>query len=264
MSKRNWLVGLFVSLYVGMLSAGGVNSSGASGLNGGLSMYINAAEGGDISDRRLSHLQDYFQKRQCNIQVITAGHKSAGAFDADIVFMPLKQEIPAPFQKVFGLSVVDDQFLSASLLVRSSTGINDLTKLGGVRIAFLSPNSVTGFYWQKKLLHNAGVMLKKDLITFTNSNLGAMSLLLHKDVFAAGVATPLAKKWAKANDLTIVAESPRVETGGLWMKRGVAQRDIDQCKKLFKNLFENNSDRAIKKLVKVFPVWVDGFVSVAG
>lgn len=258
-------MGLLVSVYAGMLSASDLSSvsiDSASALNGGLRLYINATEGGDISDRRLSDLQDYFKKSPCNIQTIEAGGASADESAADIVFMPLEQDITKSFQKIFNLSVVDDQPLSASLLVRSSTGIRDIAELADVRIAFLSPDSVTGFHLQKILLDEAGVTLKKDLITFTDSHLGAMSLLLHKDVFAAGVATPLAKKWANANGLTIVAESPPVVPGGLWMKSTLAPEEIEACKKSLKNLFENNSDRKIKNLMKIFPVWVQGLAPV--
>lgn len=261
MNKKRSLIGLLVGVYACMLSASdlpSVSIESASAQSGGLRLYINATEGGDISDRRLSDLQDYFKKSQCNIQTIEAGHKSAEESAADIVFMPLEQEIAKPFQKIFNLSVVDDQPLSASLLVRSSTGIRDIAELAGVRIAFLSPDSVTGFQLQKTLLDGAGVALKEELVTFTHSHLGAMSLLLHKDVFAAGVATPLAKKWAKANGLTIVAESPQVTAGGIWMKKAFAQEEVVHCENAFQHLFENNRDRRIKNLVKIFPVWIKG------
>lgn len=261
MNKKRSLIGLLASVYAGILSASdlpSVSIDSASALNGGLRLYINATEGGDISDRRLSDLQDYFKKSQCNIQAIEAGHQSVEESAADIVFMPLEQDVTKSFHKIFNLSVVGDQPLSASLLVRSSTGIRDIAELAGVRIAFLSSDSVTGFQLQKTLLDEAGVTLKEELITFTHSHLGAMSLLLHKDVFVAGVATPLAKKWAKANGLTIVAESPQVTAGGIWVKNAIAQEEAVHCKNAFQNLFENNRDRKIKNLVKIFPVWIKG------
>lgn len=231
-----------------------------SDLSFGLSLYINTQEGGDISDRRLSDLRNYFNKSRCNIQKVAAGDNSVAGAAADIVFMPLSQDAAIPFQKVFNLGVVGDQPLSASLLVRSSTGIRDITELADVRIAFLSPGSVTGFRLQEALLDDAGVTLQKDLVTFTHSHLGAMSLLLHKDVFAAGVATPLAKKWAKANDLAIVAESQSVVVGGLWMKSTIADEQRENCKRSLKNLFENKRDRKVKSLTKIFPAWVAGFI----
>lgn len=265
LNKIKRLVGLWVLLYAGTVTAD-VNSSvpleTAPDLHRGLSFYINTTEGGDISDRRLSDLQHYFKKNQCDIEVISAGGELAEGSTADIVFMPLEQDIPKSFQKIFNLSVVDDQPLSGSLLVRSSTGIRNITELADVRIAFLSPGSVTGFELQKVLLDGAGVTLKEELMTFTHSHLGAMSLLLHKDVFAAGVATPLAKKWAKGNDLTIVAESPQVVPGGLWMKNTIDYDVSEPCKQSFKNLFDNNNDRKIKNFAKIFPVWVKGFVPV--
>lgn len=263
MNKLKLALRLFVCLYAGVVSAEGVREAplnNEENLRHGLSLYINTQEGGDISDRRLNDLRDYFKNSQCNIQMVAAGDKSAAESAADIVFLPLDQDVPAPFQKVFNLGVIGGQPLSGSLLVRSSTGIRDITELADVRIAFLSPGSVTGFRLQEALLDDAGVTLQKDLVTFTNSHLGAMSLLLHKDVFAAGVATPLAKKWAQANDLTIVAESQSVVVGGLWIKSTIADEQQEHCKTSLKTLFENKSDRKIKVLAKNFPVWVAGFI----
>lgn len=263
MHKLKLALSLFVCLYTGILGAEGVGAAplnNEDNLRNGLSLYINTQEGGDISDRRLNDLRDYFNKSRCNIQKVTAGDKLVVASAADIVFMPLNQDVTTPFQKVFNLGVVGDQPLSGSLLVRSSTGIRDITDLADVRIAFISPGSVTGFHLQEALLDDAGVVLQKDLVTFTRSHLGAMSLLLHKDVFAAGVATPLANKWAKANDLTIVAESQSVVAGGLWMKSTIADEQREYCKTSFKTLFENKSDRKIKSLAKIFPAWMAGFI----
>ncbi len=255
------LIGLCASIVIADDRVKVLNES-LSNTPAGLSLYVNVAEGGEISKRRQNHLQDYFQNSQCNIKLIDSGFKSAAESAADIVFMPLKQDMAQPYQQVFGLTVIDDHLLSASILVRSATPISNIAELADVRIAFLSLESITGYSLQKALLNEAGVTLNKGLIRFTNSDLGAMSLLMHQEVYAAAVATPLAKKWAKANDLMIVAQSQPVATGGLWMKNGIALENKARCKDAFKKLFDKDQNSKVKNLAKIFPVWVKGFSPV--
>ncbi len=225
----------------------------------GLSFYINATEGGDISALRISHLKSYFKQQQCNIETIETGNQSAAASGFDIIFMPLKQKMSKSYKKILGLKVIDKQVLSGSILVRASTAIRDIKNLAGVRMAFLSPHSITGFGLQKTLFDSAGITLQKDRITYTQTNIGAMSLLLHRDVFAAAVATPLAKKWAKANKLNIVIESKSVETGGIWINNSIAKDYQTLCQQSFLDLFQHKRERKIKKLVRIFPAWIDSF-----
>lgn len=242
------IIGLLITLFASIANAGD-----------GFSFYINATEGGDISALRISHLKNYFKQQQCNIKTIETGNQSTAASGFDIIFMPLKQKMPKSYKKIFDLKVIDKQVLSGSILVRASTGIRDIKNLAGVRMAFLSPHSVTGFGLQKTLFDNAGITLQKDRITYTQTNIGAMSLLLHRDVFAAAVATPLARKWAKANNLHIVIESKSVETGGIWMNNSIAKDYQTLCRQSFINLFQHKRERKMKKLVRIFPTWIDSF-----
>ena len=242
------IIGLLITLFASIANAGN-----------GFSFYINATEGGDISALRISHLKNYFKQQQCDIETIETGNQSTTASDFDIIFMPLKQKMPRSYKKIFDLKVIDKQVLSGSILVRASTGIQDIKNLAGVRIAFLSPHSTTGFGLQKTLFDNVGVTLQKDRITYTQTNIGAMSLLLHRDVFAAAVATPLARKWAKANNLHIVIESKSVETGGIWINNSISKDDQTACQQSFLDLFKNKNKREIKKLLRIFPAWIDTF-----
>jgi len=152
---------------------------------------------------------------------------------------------------------VNSEALSSSILVRGSTGITDLKSLQGVRIAYLSTESKIGFAIPQAMFKSIGLNHASDRITLTQTNVGAMSLLLHKDVFAAAIASPLAAKWAKANDLKVVAESEAVRAGGFFVKNSLSKLKIEKCQKAFISMSEKTREN--KSLLRTFPAWIAGF-----
>jgi hypothetical protein len=222
-----------------------------------LTLYINTAEGGEVSQRSTENLKQYLNNNGCHIQTIETGTKPAKEIKSDLIFQPLASQNKHNYELLAAIKVINDGPLSTSILVRSSTGITDLRSLEGVRMAYLSEHSQTGFVMPQVMFQSIGIIHPKNRITFTQTNVGAISLLLHKDVFAAAVASPLAIKWAKANDLNIVAESAAVISGGIYRQSSLSETNIKKCQKAFIALSEKTKNN--KKLLKIFPAWVAGF-----
>ena len=220
-------------------------------------LYIQTSEGGDPSPFRIEKLKEYLHLKQCVIEEISSGNAVADSSKADFIFSPLQPSLPNQFVKLANINVINDEKLSASILVRGSTGIKNITNLAGVRIAFLSPESSTGYQLQQSLFEAADIVHNKENITFAETNLAAISLLLHQDVFAAGIATPLAKKWAEGNGLIIVATSKEVDVGGFWVRKDISSEIIENCAKAMLQITKSGEQN--QKLLRLFPAWVDSF-----
>jgi len=221
-------------------------------------LYVDGSEGGEQSYRRIDKLKTHLGNNQCLIHNISFGKSPDSASNADYVFLPLNKPMPDTFKKILRIKTTNGEALSGSILVKASTGITDLESLDGVLIGFLSPDSLTGYTLPQALFKQAGVVHKQEKITFTDTNFAAITLLLHQDVFASVIATPVAKGWARDNDLHIVASTKTVETGGIWARKNVSSEQITNCKKAFSEI--NRSEGKYKKLLSIFPYWLDGFV----
>jgi len=201
-----------------------------------LSFHIDTSEGGDISTRRIESLKSYLQQNKCNVQHITTAKDAVENNKSHIIFSPLRTASDSNMKNLAELQLINDQPLAGSILVRSSTGIKNLQNLDGVHIAFLSKHSITGHQLQQQLFQQAGILHKEDKITLTQTHSAAAALLLHGDVFAAAIATPLAKKWAESNNLIIVSTSEAVTKGGLWAAQNLDDDSFNHCRKAFINL----------------------------
>ena len=221
-----------------------------------LTLFVGSAEGGAISGRRLHNFSRYLNQQGCPVSDIKTAATLPPDLSAQLVFAPLEHEFGAGYQRILNLQVLNGAELSASVLVRGSTAVPDLKALSGVRIAFLSPESVTGYQLARDLFASVGVEHNADRITYTRTSVGAMSLLLHKDVFAAVIATPLADKWRRDNDLQLVGVTDAVNPGALWSK-GMSPALQASCQAAFLGL--SDGSRSSKKLLKIFPGWLQGF-----
>lgn len=223
-----------------------------------LTLFINSAEGGAISGRRLNDFSHYLNSNGCPVSAVKTAAEFPEPLTAELVFTALEHDFGTSYQPLLKVKVLNDLALSSSVLVRGSTAVPDLKALQDVRIAFLSPYSITGYQLAQDMFLKHGVEHNRDRITFTRTNVGAMSLLLHKDVFAAVIATPLAEKWRLANDLLVLGVSEAVEAGGLW-SRGLSPATFSACRNAFLGLSDGSRSR--KKLLKIFPGWLQGFTA---
>jgi hypothetical protein len=227
------------------------------GSDTGIHLYIDSSEGGDVSNRNVVRLKKYLLKNQCDVDIVIESLDKAIEKFASFIFSPLDRLIPENYSILTNIKVFNDEALSSSILVRNSTGISDIENLKGVRFALLNKDSVTGYQLPLSIFNQAEIALNLDKVTVVQSNTSAISLLLHKDVFAAAIATPLAKKWAKTNDLRVVATSDSVSSGALLVNKNVSLETTQKCLNAFNMLTMDNSK--LKRVMKVFPAWVAGF-----
>lgn len=223
--------------------------------NESLNLHINTSEGGDVSTRKSQSLISYLTNNGCKIDSVSSKNSSLVPSKTGLVFMPLEQAAMEGYSKVADITIINDEKLSASILVRSSTGINNIKSLEDVHIALFSTESKIGYQLPQSLFDDVNITHSKEKITTVQTNLAAASLLLHKDVFTAVIATPLAKKWATSNNLTIVATSTAVGSGSLWVHKTVPHKAADACALAFSLLNKVND----KKLLMIFPAWLNGF-----
>jgi len=144
--------------------------------------------------------------------------------------------------------------MRGAILVHASTDINELASLQGQRIAFVSKSSPTGYLEPVKLLLDAGVKEEWDTFFYVGNHVGAISMLLHSDTDVAVAAEPLAQRWAEYNDLSVVAVSDEVETGGWWIHESVSNESTRNCARALKTLDRSN--------LKALPAWIGGFKNV--
>ena len=222
-------------------------------------LFIDGTEGGETSKRNIKRLEKYLQTNACAVDVVSS-NTSQTKQTASFIFTALDKTISDSYQKQLSILTVDNEAISTSILVRNSTGIKELKSLQGVRFATLNKSSTLGYLLPLAMLYKADVNIDPDKLTLVQSNISAISLLLHKDVFAAAITTPLAKKWAKANDLRILATSNSLLTGGILVHQETPRSLVQQCLKALTSLSRANT--TTKKVSKVFPAWIERFTEV--
>ena len=221
------------------------------------SLYIDISEGSQLSERYTDRLKAYLQRYGCMIDRVNSHPIINSHEHANFIFLPVNKDLSKSYSKILNITVKNNEPLSGSILVRKETGISHINILKNIPIAYVSEASLTGFKLQEALFKAVNIQNDKQNITFAQSNEGAISLLLHKEVIAVGVATPLAKIWEKANGLLIVATSKSIDVGGVWAKKGTDASIIENCKNAFVKL--PNSEQKNKKLMKLFPAWIESF-----
>ena len=204
------------------------------------------------ADSMLTGPQHQFSHTQHDSSRLTSSPRSSSPQ------LSLKQELQEDllYEPLVVVRTWQDYPLTSTVLVKSSTGLTNLTGLKGQRIAYISEGAYMGRLVAEKLLSDASVQPRGNSIYLTGGYEGSMTMLLHGDVFAAVIAGPLANRWAKANDLTIVVESEPLDIGYLWIKASLPEDINTVCRNAMLSL-QRESRR--DKRMKVFPLWVEGF-----
>lgn len=223
-----------------------------------LSLFIDSNEGGQFFEKRRDQLKQFLINKKCDVRTIKIGNEHQSDTKYDLIFKPLKKKLSSDYIQQLSIKIVDNTPLTASIMVRKSTGIQSLESLNNIHIALLSDQSELGYWLPLEIFDQAGITFSKHKITFTQNNLAAASLLMHKDVFAAVIATPLANRWAVTNDLIMVRKTRELVAGGIWFHKNISDQTANLCSKAFTSL--NQSDRRNKKLLSIFPGWVESFV----
>lgn len=221
-----------------------------------LSVEINHDDGGKVSKRHGQKLLDALAREGCDeLSYVEAGASEMS--NAQLIFdsAPASEVAKSlPEHRLIARAKTLDGSLAVkgAVLIYAARGISDLSSLKGEWISFVGKNSWTGYRLPIALLNKAGIDETTNEFYFVGNHVGSVSALLHKDVLVAIVAEPLAKRWAEPNELSIVAVTDEVETGGWWMHNSVPTDRVQRCA------------QALTKIeppeFKSLPAWIGGFV----
>jgi len=216
---------------------------------------IDGSEGGRLSERNIGALEQFFELRGCAVHVVPLAELDG----PDLVFYAseMKQQIRVGFEPLVVPATWQGSPLTSTILVRAITGTSSLESLANQRIAYVSDNALLGRGLAEQALLGSGVKLTAREVYLTGDYQGSMTMLLHGDVFAAAIAGPLAHRWAKANDLTILYESVPQDIGRVWIRNELPDAVRLSCQDAFSQL-KRESRRDAK--MRLFPLWLEGFV----
>ena len=223
----------------------------------GATFYFDKTEGGSFSQRALSEFQQYMAEQQCPVTVVndSAAENILLFFSAK----PLEKSVTDTFNFLLDIKTWNDLPITSAILVRASTGIDNLKSLEDTRVAYITDGSYLGYEIPVRMFKDAGADPGKQEMHMASSHDSAMGLLLHKDVFVSIIAGPLAHRWAEANELAIVAESEPLDIGKVLISRSASEETVSVCRTALLNLKRTTfSD----KRMNVFPRWVEGFRSL--
>ncbi len=220
-----------------------------------ISVSIDYSDGGRQSDRQMSSLLTALNSEGCRTIANTTPNQAPAQLHFDPTPVSASKLKDAGYQLIAGAITLEGKSsMRGAILVHASTGINDLATLQDQRIAFVSKSSRTGYQEPVKLLFDAGVKERWDTFFYVGNHVGAISMLLHGDTDVAVVAEPLAARWADYNELSVVAVSDEVKTGGWWAHTSVPNKSMRNCAKALENLDRSN--------LKALPAWIGSFKSV--
>lgn len=219
-----------------------------------LQLRVDAAEGGRQSQSNITALEQYLGGLGCDVGVM--GEDDPDKADLFFNTRPVTHALEDDYQRLVAPATWQGYPLTTALLVKSSTGITEAQGVAGQRIAFVSGNAHLGRNIALQWLSDQGVGVTEDAEYLTGDYQGSMTMLLHGDVFTAAIAGPLARRWAEANDLTLLYESEPQDIGHIWISKAVPSDQRKRCQLAFKGL-QRESRR--DKRMRLFPLWLEGF-----
>ncbi len=218
-----------------------------------LSIYMDFSEGGSSSTRNSNKLINFFKENNCNISSIAKNKK-----DSDFLFLPLDTNNNIFAKKILTantISAENKDKISNSILINKSRGVTDISALSNSRIGLISRDSALTNQLLSNLIDNK-VKLDSNKLIQSNTNVSLISFLLHGDIFAAIIATPLADKWKEQNQLMIITTSKSMPTGGIYINK-----NINKNITIFNNCINSFKKINTKTKLKSFPLWLDGFIN---
>lgn len=220
----------------------------------GVTVSINYDDGGKTSDRHFNKLLTALQGNGCDVKQVGLDQF------AQLLFDPTPRAVAFDTHVDYELIAIAKTLTGAvdirgAIVVQASTGITDLNTLKGNWFSFISQSSWTGYILPLKLLNSANINEDNSHFYFVGNHFGSAAALGHQDVQVAIIAEPLAKRWANLNNLSIIAVTEAVETGGWWVHKDVPSLIKSECAKALTQL--NKSDHT------AVPAWIDGFKAVS-
>jgi hypothetical protein len=215
-----------------------------------ITVSVDHDDGGKEGVRHIKKLLTALNKNGCNAVLQEGSGDGQLLFDSRPVSIAKKDR--SYYRLIARAKTLEGKLsVRGAFLVHASTGIEDLNTLQGERIAFVGKQSWSGYRMPLESLHDAGVKEQRDTFFYVGNHVGTLSMLLHSDVFVAVTAESLARRWAQANDLSVVAFTDEVETGGWWIRSDLSSEQIKICAQALSKL-ERSQHKAL-------PAWIDGF-----
>ena len=215
-----------------------------------ITVSIDHNDGGRTSDSYLQDLLTVLNKNECNTVLHAGIGNGQLLFDSRPVSIAKKDR--TDYRLIDRAKTIEGKLsLRGAIIVHASTGIEDLITLQGKQIAFIGKKSWSGYHMPKKTLKAAGVTEQINTFFYVTNHVGSISMLLHSDVFASVTAAPLARRWADANNLSIVALTDAVETGGWWMHQSLSEKQMKSCATALSKLERDQ--------MKALPAWIGSF-----
>jgi hypothetical protein len=219
-----------------------------------VSVLINHDDGGKKSARHLNDFLNVLNEKRCHTSAYIDSNQPA-----QLIFDPTPHTIASNIHEGYKLLAIaktlnNETTIRSAIVVQASTGIADLASLRGSWIAFISKDSWPGYHLPVKLLNNVNINEDNSHFYFVGNYIGSAAALGHNDVQVAIIAEPLAKRWADTNNLSIVAVTQAVETGGWWIHKSISPKIAKLCTQALTQLDKSQH--------KVVPAWIDGFVGV--
>lgn len=245
---------LFITILFLFSVAALASAENASTHQQAVTIAINHADGGKTSSRHVGRLLAVLDEGGCKVSLSddSSLHSAQLVFDPGPVSVVMKQR--PDYQLIARARTLDGELtVRGAIVVHASTGITDLATLRNEWISFVSKESWSGYRLPLQLLQGAGIDETTNAFYFVGNHIGVVSALLHNDVHVAVSAEPLVKRWAEQNNISIVALTAEVETGGWWMQRSVATNLTRDCARAVMKLNDSNQ--------KALPAWIGDFVS---
>lgn len=230
---------------------------------------IRQVEGGQNKSRYTTALTQWLNKRKCNVSVTSSKWKTSVSApnnpEAALLFTLLQKKhnaspTPTPGYNIIAKGlIVDNAPLTLRWLSHKKQKLSNLRSLDEERLALLDLGSPIGHDLALALLKDAGVKVDPNKLYFNTSYQGSVGLLLHRNVRAAAVVGPLAERWQESNDLQSLVEAPAEFITVILAKNTIASHTRSQCTRAFSQL-KRESRRDSR--MKLFPEWVDGFISI--
>jgi len=220
-----------------------------------LNFGLDLTEGGRLSSKATTQFEKHMAEQNCELTIVDETSLSLESLD---LYFSVAEAGLAPTHLLPALTArtINDEPLTITILIKSSTNIDTLVSIQGERLGIISHKSFLGGEQAKRLLTDAGIRLHNSKIYQTENYFGAISLLLHGDVFIAAIPGPLASQWKEHNKLSIIAESKPFQLGELFINTSVTKSQRESCTQAFLSLSKAN--RRDKKM-DIFPAWLAGF-----
>lgn len=230
-----------------------------------LAFSIHSLEGAQHKPPYVLKLTLWLSTKHCVVNINQHGENSTQAPEPALIFnvLPGKSVEALPVQPGYRIvakgDVIDNSPLTLKWLSLRQQNLSHITSLNDERLALLAPPNPIGNHEALNTLQQANVTVDLNKLFYTTSYQGAVALLLHRNVRAAAVIGPLARRWQHANDLQPLIETPVDFIAVIMIAHDISENESTLCIQAFDQL-----TRASRRdpLMKLFPEWLTGFHSV--